>query len=69
MRPAGASGTHLPPLLALVLERSPAGEEARLLFFCAVLVQGVLLSPTSVFLFEYAFPLATDLESYFLVIN
>jgi hypothetical protein len=42
MRPAGAPGTHHPPLVALVLERSPAGEEARLLFFCAVLVAVVI---------------------------
>jgi hypothetical protein len=42
MRPAGAPGTHRPPLLALVLERSPAGEEARLLFSCAALV-GVVI--------------------------
>jgi len=37
MRPAGAPGTRRAPLLALVMERSPAGEEARLLFLCAVL--------------------------------
>jgi hypothetical protein len=42
MRPAGAPGTHRPPLLALVLERSPAGEEARLLLFCAVLLSVVV---------------------------
>jgi len=42
MRPAGAPGTHRPPLLALVLERSPAGDEARLLLFCAILV-GVVI--------------------------
>jgi hypothetical protein len=42
MRPAGAPGTRRPPLLALVLERSPAGEEARLLLFCAVLLSVVL---------------------------
>jgi len=42
MRPAGAPGTHRPPLLALALERSPAGEEARLLLFCAILV-GVVI--------------------------
>lgn len=38
MRPAGAPGTRRAPLLALVLERSPAGEEARLLLFCAALL-------------------------------
>jgi hypothetical protein len=37
MRPAGAPGTHRAPLLALLLERSPAGEEARLLLSYAVL--------------------------------
>ena len=37
MRPAGAPGTRRAPLLALVLERSPAGEEVRLLLFCAAL--------------------------------
>lgn len=42
MRPAGAPGTRRPPLLALVLERSPAGEEARLLLFCAVLLSVVI---------------------------
>jgi len=42
MRPAGAPGTHRAPLLALVLERSPAGEEARLLLSCAVLVAVVI---------------------------
>jgi len=42
MRPAGAPGTHRPPLLALVLERSPAGEEARLLLFCAVVLTVVV---------------------------
>jgi hypothetical protein len=42
MRPAGAPGTHRPPLFALVLERSPAGEEARLLLSCAVLVAVVI---------------------------
>ena len=42
MRPAGAPGTHRPPLLALVLERSPAGEEVRLLLFCAVLLSVVI---------------------------
>jgi hypothetical protein len=42
MRPAGAPGTRRPPLLALVLERSPAGEEARLLLFCAVLLSVVV---------------------------
>jgi hypothetical protein len=38
MRPAGAPGTRRAPLLALVLERSPAGEEARLLLFSAALL-------------------------------
>jgi hypothetical protein len=38
MRPAGAPGTRRAPLLALVLERSPAGEEARLILFCAALL-------------------------------
>jgi hypothetical protein len=42
MRPAGAPGTHRLPLLALVQERSPAGEEARLLLFCAVLLSVVV---------------------------
>jgi hypothetical protein len=42
MRPAGAPGTRRSPLLALVLERSPAGEEARLLLFCAVLLSVVV---------------------------
>ncbi|KAI9457424.1 hypothetical protein F5148DRAFT_347802 [Russula earlei] len=37
MRPAGALGARRPSLLALVLERSPAGEEARLLLICAAL--------------------------------
>ncbi|KAI0292701.1 hypothetical protein B0F90DRAFT_224866 [Multifurca ochricompacta] len=37
LRPAGAPGTRRAPLFALVLERSPAGEEARLLMFCAIL--------------------------------
>ncbi|KAI0249590.1 hypothetical protein BJV78DRAFT_1276096 [Lactifluus subvellereus] len=38
LRPAGAPGTRRAPLLALLVERSPAGEEARLLFFCATLL-------------------------------
>jgi hypothetical protein len=38
MRPVGTPGTRRAPLFALVLERSPAGEEARLLFFCAMLL-------------------------------
>jgi len=38
MHLAVAPGTHRPPLLAPVFERSPAGEEARLLLFCAILV-------------------------------
>ncbi|KAH8995178.1 hypothetical protein EDB86DRAFT_2804655 [Lactarius hatsudake] len=38
MRPAGART----PLLALVMERSPAGEEARLLLFCATLLAVVV---------------------------
>jgi hypothetical protein len=42
MRPAGAPGTHRAPLLALVLERSPAGEKARLLLSSAVLVAVVV---------------------------
>ncbi|KAI0266985.1 hypothetical protein BC834DRAFT_923671 [Gloeopeniophorella convolvens] len=42
MRPAGAPGTRRAALPALLLERSPAGEEARLLFFCAVLVGAVV---------------------------
>jgi len=42
MRPAGTPGTRRTPLLALVLERSPAGEEARLLMFCVVLLAVVI---------------------------
>jgi hypothetical protein len=42
MRPAGAPGTRRAPLLALVLERSPAGEEVRLLLFCAALLAIVI---------------------------
>jgi hypothetical protein len=38
MRPAGAPGTRRAPLLALALERSPAGEEMRLLLSCAALL-------------------------------
>ena len=38
MRPAGTPGTRRAPLLALLAERSPAGEETRLLFFCATLL-------------------------------
>lgn len=39
MRPAGSRRTSL---LALVMERSPAGEEARLLLFCATLLSVVV---------------------------
>jgi len=42
MRPAGAPGTRRAPLLALVLERSPAGEEVRLLLLCAALLAIVI---------------------------
>jgi hypothetical protein len=42
MRPAGAPGTQRPPLFALVLEGSPAGEEARMLLSCAVLMAVVI---------------------------
>jgi hypothetical protein len=42
MRPAGAPGTRRAPLRALVLERSPAGEETRLLLLCAVLLAVVV---------------------------
>lgn len=42
MRPAGTPGTRRAPLLALVMERSPAGEEARLLLLCAALLAVVV---------------------------
>jgi hypothetical protein len=42
MRPAGAPGTRRPPFPALVLERSHAGEEVRLLLFCAALLAIVI---------------------------
>jgi hypothetical protein len=38
MSPTGARGTRRKSLVRLVLERSPAGEEARLLLLCAVLL-------------------------------
>ena len=38
MRPVGAWGTRRKSLARLVLERSTAGEEARLLLLCAVLL-------------------------------
>ncbi|KAI9437466.1 hypothetical protein H4582DRAFT_2111766 [Lactarius indigo] len=42
MRPAGAPGTRRTPLLALVMERSQAGEEARHLLLCATLLAVVV---------------------------
>ena len=38
MRPVGARGSRRKSLARLVLERSPTGEEARLLLLCAVLL-------------------------------